>query len=89
MVRLAIVAAFLLMGCASSVQQGKTTPRSATAYDPSEYDEEEEDDVECKEEVPTGSHIHYTLCRDEMERIGERKDVERWMTRPSVQGVVK
>jgi hypothetical protein len=86
MVRIFVVASLVVLGCGPSAKPAKTTPHTATAYS---SDGEEDDGSRCVEETPTGSLIPHTFCRDELERTLERKDVEMWMSRPAVQGVVK
>lgn len=86
MVRILVVASLVVLGCGSSAKLAKTAPRTATAYS---SDVDQDEDSRCVEETPTGSLIPHTFCRDELERTLERKDVEMWMSRPAVQGVVK
>jgi hypothetical protein len=74
--RTMLVASFLVIGCGAPVQQGpgaaSTAPRSSASGD----------DVKCQDEVPTGTLHHRTVCRDQFERDGEQKNVERWMKTP-------
>ncbi|TMQ05661.1 MAG: hypothetical protein E6J90_48420 [Deltaproteobacteria bacterium] len=77
--RTMVVVVLLLVGCASSPQQSPgTTPRASAAPGASGND----DDVRCQDEVPTGTLLHRTVCRDQFERDGEQKNVERWMKTP-------
>jgi predicted secreted protein len=63
---------FLLAACAApqetrgttTAQPGTTQPASATSS---------EDEQECHEEVPTGSHVSRTVCRSRSQKDRERE----------------
>jgi hypothetical protein len=45
-------------------------------------DSDTDDDEQCQNEAPTGSHLTHEFCRDKMERDGNRKDAEEWLKKP-------
>jgi starvation-inducible outer membrane lipoprotein len=76
--RIMLVTMFMLVGCGATPKQAPGPRPQNQAYNPESNDDE---DTECKEEVPTGSLIRHTYCRDAMERDGDRKDAQDLMTK--------
>jgi hypothetical protein len=70
----------LLIGCGAPVQQapGAKAPGAASGSGQGTASSQDDDDVNCQNEAPTGSLLQRKVCRDKFERDGDRRDAEQF-----------
>ena len=71
----------LLIGCGAPVTQapGAKAPGAVSGSGQgtaASQGNQDNDDVDCHDEAPTGSLLQHRVCRDKFERDGNRRDAE-------------